>query len=186
MLEDMGEFRDQVKYIPDYIGGVYYLRKCGELERFHETVRYVLDHYYDYKFRQFENPSDEAVYSLAMAVHDCRTAGDRSLNVCFIPHIMTVDLDILTGKIEYTDIYKKEQGLITDAYIVHWGTGNTKKPLYLFEEYKLGEMEKKRKPGKMRLSLVSFRIKAKYYAYRVYRRTGGFFWRLLHSRKKGN
>lgn len=185
-IEDVGEFSDRVRYIPSFIGGVYYLRRCGELDRFHETVRYVLDHYHDYRFRQFEDPADETVYALAMAVHDCRTAGERSPDVCFFPHVVTADLDLLTGKIEYTDIYKKERGLITDACMVHWGTGNTKKHRYLLEVYKLGEKEKKRKPGKLRLSLVSFWIRTRLGIYRVYRKTAGFFWRLIHSRDKKN
>ncbi len=185
-IEDTGEFRDRVQYIPDFIGGVYYLRRSEELDRFGETARYIRDHYYDYRFRQFENPSDEAIYSLAMAVHGFRTAGDRSPDVCFIPHTETVDLDFLTGKVEYTNIYKKEKGLITDSCMVHWGTGNTKKHRYLLEEYKLNEMDKKRKPGLFRLSMVSLWIKTRLGVYGAYRRTAGFCWRLLHSREKGN
>ena len=54
--EDTGEFANTIKSIPDFIGGVYFLRKGPHLRAFSETCRYILKNYHRFKFRQFTAP----------------------------------------------------------------------------------------------------------------------------------
>ena len=150
--EDVGEFSDRIISIPDFIGGVYFLRKSPELKAFSETCRYVRDHYYDYRFRQFEDPADEPIIALAMAVHGFKTAGVRSLPLCFYPHTTQFEADILSGTMTYNNRFWPDAGLQKDGYLVHWGSGNTRWQVYRFEEYKLRRMAAGRPPGKIEVA----------------------------------
>ena len=133
-LDGAGGYRDAVASIPDFIGGVYYLRTCDELEGFSRTCRHILEHYHEFTFRQFTDPADEPVYALAMAAHGFRTAGDRSLPICFYPHARHFDADIVSGHVAYDSVYLQDAGLAQGAYLVHWGSGNTGRPCYLFQK----------------------------------------------------
>ncbi len=132
-----GEFADQINTIPDFIGGVYFLRKTPHLAEMYNTCQHILKNYHQYCFRQFENPADEPIFALAMSVHGDRTVGNKSLPVCFYPHAVRFSADICKGMLCYDSRYSPEKGLTFDGYMVHWGAGNTRKPLYLLEEYKL-------------------------------------------------
>ena len=135
--EDTGKYKDEIQYIPDFIGGVYYLRKGERLEEFYALVKDILSTYHDYTFRQFTEPADEPVFALAMAVCGFKTAGDKSPDICFYPHATYFESDISSGLVRFTDRYYLDRGIIPMAYMVHWGSGNTKDPVYLKEEFRL-------------------------------------------------
>ncbi len=165
--EDTGEFSDTIKSIPEFIGGVYFLRKGPHLGAFSETCRYILRNYYRFKFRQFTEPADEPIYALAMSIHGDTTAGDRSLPVCFYVHSTKFKADILSGSTCYDSKYCPDAGLRHNAYMVHWGTGNTHKPVYLLEEYKLNCLLKGRTPGKIAVLWANARFWLLFQAKRV-------------------
>ena len=58
-----GEFADQIQSIPDFIGGVYFLRKTPHLTELSQTCRHILAHYGEYRFRQFEKPAAEQIFT---------------------------------------------------------------------------------------------------------------------------
>lgn len=175
--EDAGEFMDRVRSVPDFIGGVYFLRKTPHLEEFSATCQYILRHYRNFHFRQFSEPADEPVFALAMAVHGETTAGNRSLPVCFYPHVTRFEADFSRRILQYDSRYFPEMGLITDGYMIHWGSGNTRKPGYLLEEYKLTRMLQGKQPGKLAVFVAKTRITICYQTRRALR----FAWRMLRS-----
>jgi len=158
---EVGVLSDKVSYIPDFIGGVYFLRKTEQLKAFSETCKYNYDTYHDYRFRQFTDPADEPIYALAMAVHNERTIGINSPNVCFYPHAILFETDIRNGIVKYTDKYRINEGLITGAYMVHWGSGNTRRDRYKLEEYQLEQLTRGRRPAfvELRIMIVIIWIK---------------------------
>ena len=135
-LEDTCEFSDTIESIPDFIGGVYFLRKGPHLRALAETCQYVLKNYHHFKFRQFTEPADEPIYALAMSIHGDTTVGEHSM-------------------------------LQHNAYMVHWGTGNTYKPVYLLEEYRLNCLLNGKTPRKITILLAGIRISFLYLARRV-------------------
>ncbi len=135
--EEVGSYSEKVKYIPDFIGGVYYLRKGEKLNEFYSLERHILDTFHDYTFRQFTEPADEPVFALAMAVCGFKTAGESSPDICFYPHTTFFESNMEKGTVRFDDIYQKDRGVIPSAFMVHWGSGNTKSPVYLKDEYRL-------------------------------------------------
>lgn len=167
--EDTGQFADTIRSIPDFVGGVYYMRKTPDLEAFAETSWYIMKNYHCYKFRQFEDPSDETIFALAMSVHGYTTAGESSLPVCFYPHCNKFKADLTTGSVCYDNRYHPEKGLLYDAFMVHWGSGITKRPVYCLEEFKLNQLMKGKKPSRISVFLASAGIWLRYQAGRAFR-----------------
>ncbi|MCR5267971.1 MAG: hypothetical protein K6E16_05625 [Lachnospiraceae bacterium] len=171
--EDTGIYQDHVQYIPEFIGGVYFLRKTAELQEFCETVKHIRSTYHDYTFRQFTDVADEPVYALAMSVFGFRTAADRSPDICFFPHHTFFESDIASGKVIYESRYLPERGRIPEAYMVHWGSGSTKGFLYSMEKYRLDRIcagKQLRTPG---LKIAELRIKGKIFIRKRLRRLFG-------------
>ena len=104
-----------------------------------------------------------------MAVHGDRTAGDRTLPVCFYPHIIHFEADIRNRILCHDDIYAPKTGLCRNSYMVHWGTGNTRKPVYLLEEYKQRRMMAGHCPRNIECALAKARIAVFWFARRVRR-----------------
>ena len=88
------------------------------------------------------------------------TAGDKSLPVCFYPHAIQFDADISQHSLQYDSRFFPEKGLITDGYMIHWGSGNTRKPKYLLEEYKLSKMIMGKQPTQLAVFVAKIRISA--------------------------
>ena len=170
LKKDMGIYQERVQYVPDFIGGVYYLRKTDELEVFYELVKQIIPTYHDYRFRQFEEVSDETVYALAMSVCGFRTVGEKSPDICFYPHITYFDSDITSGKVKYNSIYLKKRGIIPEAYMVHWGSGNTYRLPYLLEEYRLHRICAGKTVSRAGLKTEELKIKTKKLAGKAYRK----------------
>ena len=168
--EDVGEFSDRVKFIPDFIGGIYFLRRSPYLKEFSETCMYILKHYKDFRFRQFSDPADEPIVALAMAVNGCGTVPDSSFPVCFYPHCMHFKADIGHGHLSYDSRYHKEYGMVSSGYLVHWGSGNTRRPVYLLEEYRLRRKQIGRPAGGLQSAAMKMYFRIKYNGRRVIRK----------------
>ena len=168
--EDVGIYSEQVKYIPDFIGGVYYLRKTDKLKEFYEIVNHVKATYHDYRFRQFEDVCDEPVNALAMAVCGFRTMGEKSPDICFYPHIVQFESDISEGKVRYESKYLKDRGLIPEAYMIHWGSGNTTKPVYLLEVYRLDRICEGKPVTQAGVKIAELRIRSGIFLKQTYQR----------------
>ncbi len=168
--EDMGVYRDRVQFIPEFIGGVYYLRRTAAIQNFYGIVKHIQSTYHDYKFRQFDNVSDEAVFSLATAVCGFKTAGEKSPDVCFYPHNTYFESDITTGKVKYKDKYAADRGLTTESYMVHWGSGNTTRADYLLEVYRLDRISRGKPVTQTGLRVAKLKIALKVFVRRVVRK----------------
>lgn len=62
------EYRDKVTFIPDFNGGIYYMRRSERCEEVFRLANYFALNYNNYQFNGFENPADEPCLALAMAV----------------------------------------------------------------------------------------------------------------------
>ena len=152
--DEVGDYSDSIRFIPEFSGGVYYLRKSEELEAFAVTAKDILRNYQEYKFRQFTKPADEPILALAMAVHGFKPAGDKSQPVAIYPFADTFECDIVSGTNTYDNRYDLDDGIMHNASLIHWCAVLTHNVPYRMEEYKLNRMLKEKAPGKAELALV--------------------------------
>ena len=64
----MKEYQKDIRFIPDFNGGVYYMRNTETCGRVFEIANHCAARYHDYKFNGFAEPADEPVIALGMAV----------------------------------------------------------------------------------------------------------------------
>lgn len=126
----MQEYRDRIPFVPDFNGGVYYMRRgpvCNEVFR---IANDAAKNYHRYQFYRFSEPADEPVLSLGMAVCGCETLHRKEM--CFAPNPADVRLDIAAPSCTW-----RYQGTELPVRLIHWGNYRTQKSLYRFEVSKL-------------------------------------------------
>lgn len=126
----MQEYRDQVRFVPDFNGGVYYMRRGPVCEEVFRIANDAAKNYHRYQFYRFANPADEPVLSLGMAVCNCETLQRKEM--CFAPKPADVRLDISIPACVWLN-----QGAEVPIRLVHWSNYLTMKSLYRFEVSKL-------------------------------------------------
>lgn len=147
--EDTGEFREKITFLPEFIGGVYFIRRTEKLKNFTATVQYILKNYYRYKFIRFNDPADETIFALAMAVHGMHTVDRTLAPICFFLLISDFYFNITQNKVRYLNRYELDHGPYDEAYLVHWGSSNTKSNPYLREVLRLNRLVKGRDDVRM-------------------------------------
>ena len=62
--EGTGEFRDKIRFISDFNGGIYYMRRGEKCKRVFELANYFAENFSQYKFNGFTSPADEPCLAL--------------------------------------------------------------------------------------------------------------------------
>ena len=135
--EDVGDFGDEINFIPEFTGHVYFVRKTEGALRFHNTCVEILERYDDFTFRSFSNPADEPIIALAMAVHGFRPVNADLAPICFYSFATYFKADISKGVAQYISSVEPQHPKPRDACLVHWVSPNISKPIYKREVARL-------------------------------------------------
>lgn len=155
----MQEYTDRISFVPDFNGGVYYMRRGDTCKEVFDVACHAAREYHRFQFYRFAEPADEPVLSLGMAVCGCETLHRKEM--CFAPNPGDVTLDI-----SVPSAVMKTPGGPVPVRLIHWGNYRTKKSLYRFEVCRLEALRKD--PGCV--DTLSYRL--------LYRRR--LLYRLLH------
>lgn len=136
------DLQDRITFIPDFNGGIYYLRRGKICEEVFKLANYFAEHFHEYQFNGFSDPADEPVLALAMAVQNCVPLDVHENGMIFAPAPQMVDLDITVPKAYY---HKNGQGY--NVKLIHWSNYRTKLSLYRFEVEKLLALRVKETSG---------------------------------------
>lgn len=142
--EGTGEFRDKIRFIPDFNGGIYYMRRGEKCKRVLELANYFAENFSQYKFNGFTSPADEPCLALAMAVEQCMPLDIHEKGLIFAPAPKDIELDITVPKAFY---HGSEQGKGYGVNLVHWSNYRTKLSLYKFEIQKLKRLKENKMSG---------------------------------------
>lgn len=141
------EYEDKVSYIPDFNGGIYYMRRSNMCKEVFRLANYFADHYHEYQFNGFKNVADEPILALAMAIEGCKPLDIHEKGLVFAPTRKNAEIDISVPRAYYhrtsTDCY--------NVSLVHWSNYKTTQAFYKFEVRKLLNM---RKSNNGKLSLL--------------------------------
>lgn len=127
----MGEYRDKISYIPDFNGGVYYLRNTETCKKVFETAVNCAEHWEKYSFLGFRSAADEPVLALAMTVYGCKPLDLRE--IVFAPKNDRLDADIVQPRCRY----QFHPNQYKDVRLIHFSSYLTRKSLYRFEVEKM-------------------------------------------------
>jgi hypothetical protein len=108
----------KVLKLPKFNGGTYYFTRSAQTTDFFKTARNILDNFSFFRLSEFRRngPADEAIYSLAMAVHDIPLTSMGSGGM-WTPcgYTGTLRLDALAGTCSFL-----KEGMMLSPEVVHF------------------------------------------------------------------
>lgn len=124
--ENLGELQNQVSYVVGLHGGIYYMRRTAKTRQVFDCARQLVPEYSLFQFKgRFENPGDEPLIALSMALNDCHPVPFQlSAICCYWEYVGAMDIDITEGKAEITG------RPVIRTRLVHWGTRYTRELEY--------------------------------------------------------
>lgn len=128
--DGMGEYKDRIRFIPSFSGGVYYVRSTPEAGEAFRIAKDAAARYSEFPFAIFKSPADEPVLALGMAVCGFRPVDLQEVGI----YVKRRDLpmDILEPRAFWT-----YRGKTFPVKLVHWGSFGTMKAQYLLEVERL-------------------------------------------------
>ena len=157
--EGMGKYKDDIKFVPSFSGGVYYLRNTETCAKVFETAKEAAAHYDEYPFAIFKDPADEPVIALGMAVMGCRPVECEDVGLYTYRRFTRADISVPEAEWYYRDKWRP-------IILIHWGNFGSMKAFYLFESTK-AKRKLAGKPEKGFGWTVLYRFKLLYYALHV-------------------
>lgn len=130
------EYQNQVTFIPDFNGGIYYMRRGEICKEVFRLANYFAAHFGDYTFNGFAEPADEPVLALAMAIQNCHPLDIMEGGMVFAPSKRQLELDITVPSAHY----RRNENQVYHVNLIHWSNYRTKLALYRFEVEKMSRL----------------------------------------------
>lgn len=153
------EYQDKVSFIPDFNGGIYYMRRSETCKEVFRLANFFASHFKDYEFSDFTTPADEPCLALGMAIQNCHPLDILEGGLAFAPSKKQIDLDITIPKAYYWR--SKERGYHVN--LVHWSNYRTKLALYRFEVEKMNYLLRGTNIPKGWMHTILYQYKLRYY-----------------------
>jgi len=122
--DGIGVYKDKVSFLIDLHGGIYYLRKTERCRSIFEKAIELAGEYQKYSFKNFQNPADEPVLALSMAIHHSIPC-EKPARVIFLPSYWDCIAVTPAGEVRL-----KKQTCTRE--ILHLATANTRRFVYRY------------------------------------------------------
>ena len=111
--------------------GVCFVRQSESLKKLYADCERIIDQYDSLTIKMYSSSKDEVTLGIAMPMNHMRVVDEKPEYVAALPSITGLKADILNGVLEYTSFWgtRVENG----GLLIHFGTENTREPLYRFE-----------------------------------------------------
>lgn len=151
-----GEFKNRISFIPDFNGGIYYMRRSEKCRKVFELANFFAEHFSEFAFNGFDSAADEPCLALAMAVEQCMPLDIKEKGMVFAPAKKDIELDISKPMAFYHRKNAKDGYYVN---LIHWSNYRTKLALYKFEVEKLNHLRNRTNV----LSKLLYQYKLRYY-----------------------
>lgn len=128
LLGDIGKWQDKISFIPQMHGGICYIKSGKTLEQILNLAEYIEKHYLDYKFKYFEQPADEPILALAMAISGSYPVVASPEYFAFLPTVDQIDLNRYIR--DHENIWIKRGDKQQKVWIIHYQNCNTNRAPY--------------------------------------------------------
>lgn len=167
--EGAGPLSNQIRFITHLHGGIYFIRKGEQCRKLNELCHYIIDHYKEFTFSMFnDQPADEPVFALAMAVLGMKPRPYPPEYCCFYPTVTFFDADISKGRLIFSTPWVK--GKIKNGYLCHWANANIGKAVYKREVYRLNARINGRQVNSAILGFLNLKWNLQYFISRSFAR----------------
>ena len=135
--EGAGKYRNQVPYGVHLHGGIYFIRRSTTCEELHRIAHDIAAHYKEYQFRLFQQPADEPILALSMALVNCVPAPVERWQLAWYMESRNIKADFFRHQLSYSRMQNGELCSFDSCVLMHFGTGHINSPLYLMESRKV-------------------------------------------------
>lgn len=127
LIDDVGEWKQHISFIPQMHGGICFLKKGEKLNRILYLAHQIEENYNNYKFKYFDKPADEPILALATAITMSRPIAAQEHDFLFLPSVSVREQRnvILSNCASF--VTGKSAGAIR---IIHYQNHNTEKTGY--------------------------------------------------------
>lgn len=128
LIDDIGEWRDKISFIPQMHGGICFMKRGDTLNRILYLAEYVKKHYSEFRFKYFDEPADEPILALAMAIIGSKPITASSEYFVFLPTVDKIRIrEYLTDP---TRILVEKNNANYEVFLIHFQNRNTEKAAY--------------------------------------------------------
>lgn len=130
-VDGIGEFGNEINYKVQVHLGICYIRQSKSLEKLYNDCKRIVENYDKLKIKMFANSRDELSMGIAMPMNNMRVVDEKPEYIASLPAVSNVKASILSNVLQYTSYWgtRVESG----GLLIHFGTEQTKQPLYRFE-----------------------------------------------------
>lgn len=130
-IEDIGEYKDLIYFIPQMHGGIIFFTNDTYTQRIYQQAKDIAKNYSKYKFKYFDKPADEPILALCMAINNIHpielNATLSSLAYIFYPTAKDIRIK---GKVDYSIDGKN---WVSNVKLLHWQNIYTLSDVYWAE-----------------------------------------------------
>lgn len=155
-IEDIGEYREKIKYKCRMHAGIMFFRKSEALDKMNITCKEIINNLDKIEFRLFSKSVDECIFALAMPLNNMKTIKEPNQVFGYFPCLDYIKANYYNKVIEYKPHWTSE--VSKNGRIIHFGTYHTKGPLYTFLIDSFNNMGKDNF-----LNRILYKYKLKYY-----------------------
>ncbi len=158
-VEDIGKYGEQIKYKSRVHAGVCFVRKSEKTLKMYDDCMDIYKHYNELYFHTASSSVDEAVFGVAMPMNDMKAIPECNSMLAAYPCLNKLKADILNDVLDYSTPWGGET---KHGILLHWGTIQTYRPLYLFNveclRYRISRSKRK-----YILDKLKYEYKLRYY-----------------------
>lgn len=122
--EGCGKYKEDITFLIDLHGGIYFLRKGTRCKSIFEKAIELANQYNQYSFKNFAQPADEPVLAMSLAIYHSMPC-DKPMRVLFVPSYWGQLRVTPSGELLVC-------GEKRDVEILHFATKNTARFLYRY------------------------------------------------------
>lgn len=133
MIDDIGAYKNKISFIPQLHGGIIFFNDDDLTRYIYSLAVTISENYSQYRFKYFDEPADEPVLALSMAVNQSLpielSIEEQQRAFLFYPTAEKIHMDIRKG-LSYLN---RKGEWIDNVLLLHWQNVNTETPKYRME-----------------------------------------------------
>ena len=159
-LDGIGEYGKLIKYKTKIHAGVMFVRNTNKLEKLYRDYMEMCDSFDTLYFHTCPFSIDECVLGVALPLNNMKAVEENPQLIASYPALTTLKVDMMKRELQYSTPWHDT----VNGILLHWGTAQTRQPLYKFNveclEYLVSEK-------KTFLNEVKYQLKFRLLALRI-------------------
>lgn len=128
-IDGIGKYGELIDYKCRVHSGVCFIRKSDKLKKMYQDCLNLYSEYDTLHFHSFPNSKDECILGIALPMNNMKAIPEKPNMIAAYPCLTELKANIYLKQLEYSTPWHE---YVKNGILLHWGTAQTKKPLYQF------------------------------------------------------